>query len=161
MFEELKSKYPLLFPESEMEPINLYGLEHSKGWNFIVEKVCELFYSRLKSLVSQYNHLVKLLEDKNFNTMSEDKLIERMRIVEMNIQECKESLPKLEQVKEKFGTLRIYVSSVTPYQSGVIDMAEEMSEHICEECGAAGKLYMKKWHKTLCPTHAIERYGEC
>jgi len=41
----------------------------------------------------------------------------------------------LTQIKQKFGTLRIYTSAKNDYISGIITMAETISDLICEECG--------------------------
>ena len=54
------------------------------------------------------------------------------------------------QVKEKFGSLRFYVSSAEDEVFDLIDKAENASEEICEECGAPGKTEGKMWLKTLC-----------
>jgi hypothetical protein len=65
----------------------------------------------------------------------------------------------LDQVKEKFGTLRIYYTDYSndpDYVSGVIDFAESMSVHICEECGKPGKIRSDlSWMKTLCEDHYL------
>lgn len=68
--------------------------------------------------------------------------------------------PVVTQVKEKFGTLRFYVSSATDEQYNYISFAETMSGRICEECGAPGKLYGDGWLKTLCSVHAKEQGKE-
>jgi hypothetical protein len=34
-----------------------------------------------------------------------------------------------------------------------------MTELTCEVCGNKGETYEMGWHKTLCPTHAVEKYG--
>jgi len=66
----------------------------------------------------------------------------------------------LDQVKEKFGTLRIYYTDYSndpDYVSGVIDFAENMSAYICEECGKPGKTRSDlSWIKTLCADHYLE-----
>jgi hypothetical protein len=54
------------------------------------------------------------------------------------------------QVKEKFGTLRFYITCWDDYIYGAIDMAEKMSSHICENCGAVGKIRGASWLVTLC-----------
>lgn len=54
------------------------------------------------------------------------------------------------QIKEKFGTLRLYLSEETPFIGGVIAMAEEMSSCICDECGHPGKSKALGWLKTRC-----------
>jgi len=54
------------------------------------------------------------------------------------------------QVKEKYGTLRCYMSAETDEMQAVIDEAEEKSAVTCEYCGKAGTLRTKGWHFTLC-----------
>jgi hypothetical protein len=58
-----------------------------------------------------------------------------------------------EQIKEKFGTLRFYMTEETPYIKGVIALAEEMSYGICEVCGNKGEQTKGGWVKTLCKDH--------
>lgn len=41
-----------------------------------------------------------------------------------------------EQVKEKFGTLRVYTNYSDSYIDGMIRMAESMSATTCENCGS-------------------------
>jgi hypothetical protein len=48
------------------------------------------------------------------------------------------------QIKEKFGTLRIYATGGDFYTRGVIDMAERMSGRICEFSGNKGKIRNKR-----------------
>ena len=62
------------------------------------------------------------------------------------------------QAKEKFGTLRFYVSASDGAAPGSSDrmreqimLAEDKSAHICEVCGADGaKARHTGWIKTLC-----------
>jgi len=55
------------------------------------------------------------------------------------------------QVKEKFGSLRFYVSSAPEWYFDLIDYYEEKSETICEKCGESGKLRENMgWILTLC-----------
>ena len=58
-----------------------------------------------------------------------------------------------EQVKEKFGMLTIYQRGGDEYTDGVLRMAEEISCHTCEECGAPGYPNDKGWIRTLCEKH--------
>lgn len=61
---------------------------------------------------------------------------------------------KIVQVKEKFGSLRIYRVGGDDYIVGIIDFAESLSAKFCEVCGEKGKLTKKKyWLKTLCDNH--------
>jgi hypothetical protein len=57
------------------------------------------------------------------------------------------------QVKEKFGGLRFYMNKETPYISGAIDMAENMSYRICETCGKAGERRGGSYIQVLCNKH--------
>lgn len=57
---------------------------------------------------------------------------------------------KITQVKEKFGTLRVYTSNSDEYINGLLDMAENMSEITCECCGKDGKTRTDGWFRTLC-----------
>lgn len=57
------------------------------------------------------------------------------------------------QLKEKFGTLRCYMSLHDPTMEGAISLAESLSATICEVCGSHhGQLYsIGNWMQTLCP----------
>jgi len=60
----------------------------------------------------------------------------------------------IDQIKEKYGTLRFYVSSAPDYILGMITKAERESENICEICGAKGKLTeINGWYVTRCEHH--------
>jgi len=62
----------------------------------------------------------------------------------------------VDQVKEKFGTLRFYYTGGDDTISGMVTMAESMSGHICEVCGSKGRMRNNGWIRTLCDTHAKE-----
>lgn len=58
------------------------------------------------------------------------------------------------QIKEKFGTLRLYYAGGNDVIEKLIEEAEEKSAHICEVCGRRGSLSVSGgWYKTLCPYH--------
>ena len=63
----------------------------------------------------------------------------------------------LDQVKEKFGTLRFYYSGGDDVIDGMVRMAESMSGVTCEECGSPGKRVGGGWVTTLCEAHATAR----
>lgn len=48
------------------------------------------------------------------------------------------------QIKEKFGTLRIYATGGNFYTRGVIDMAERMGSRICEFSGDKGEIRYRR-----------------
>lgn len=155
MKQSLIEKYPLLFSSNEMEPISMFGLEIGEGWIPLIEIICKRMYCRVRNFEYQIEYCKSELEkeptEENRNKLDKTK---------QNFEEYKSNMPIIQQVKEKFGMLRIYTSQLDIYMDGLIDMAEEVSGHICEECGDKGMLYTINWHKTLCEKHADERYGE-
>ena len=56
----------------------------------------------------------------------------------------------LDQVKEKFGTLRFYYTGGDDYIDGMVTMAESMSGVTCEECSAPAKTHGPGWIRTIC-----------
>lgn len=62
----------------------------------------------------------------------------------------------VDQVKEKFGTLRFYVTGGNELIRGMIWFAESMSGRICETCGAPGKRRGRGYIYTACDEHAKE-----
>jgi len=62
----------------------------------------------------------------------------------------------LDQVKEKFGTLRFYYTGGDDYIDGMVTMAESMSGVTCEECGLPGTQTQGGWIKTACAAHRGE-----
>ena len=75
-------------------------------------------------------------------------------VARSNPEDCPQVI--LEQVKEKFGTLRFYYQGGDDYINGLVSMAESMTEVTCEECGAPGQRYNGGWVRTLCDTHNKE-----
>ena len=56
------------------------------------------------------------------------------------------------QVKEKYGTLRFYMSMETKDISDLIEDAEALSSQTCENCGAPAKMRGKRWIEVKCDT---------
>lgn len=54
------------------------------------------------------------------------------------------------QIKEKYGTLRIYVNGGSDYIFGVIDAVEALSARVCEVCGSPGSVRPGGWIVTRC-----------
>ena len=63
----------------------------------------------------------------------------------------------LDQVKEKFGTLRFYYTGGDDEISGMVRMAESMSGVTCEECGNPGESRGGGWVHTYCTPCEIKR----
>jgi ribosomal protein L37AE/L43A len=58
------------------------------------------------------------------------------------------------QIKEKYGSLRTYTNISDDKQEGLLEFAEAMSNHICENCGTNVTVTRNKggWISTLCKT---------
>jgi hypothetical protein len=65
---------------------------------------------------------------------------------------------RVEQVKEKFGTLRYYCAG-NDRIFAFIHMAEQLSKITCEDCGKPGKLRRTAWLITLCDECLAIRRG--
>lgn len=58
---------------------------------------------------------------------------------------------KFSQIKEKYGSLRVYIAKgATEEQWKIVEDAEEKSEFICEQCGEDGKLVDDGWIYGIC-----------
>lgn len=80
---------------------------------------------------------------------------------------CKENgvdLPKIDQIKEKFGGLRIYMSCHYDFVEEIIHQAERKADETCEVTGKAGKLCVNQHgcYKTVSNEYAKENgFKEC
>lgn len=63
---------------------------------------------------------------------------------------------KFLQIKEKFGSLRLYFDGGDDFIEGAAEMIERLSSGVCELTGKPGALYRKPsgWLQTLCPEEA-------
>jgi len=94
-------------------------------------------------------------------TISADYIRERCEdMIKNPLRDVPDPIPQvtLDQVKEKFGTLRFYYTGGDDYIRGLVSMAESMSGVICEGCGAQAKTNWPKaenggiggWVRTIC-----------
>lgn len=63
---------------------------------------------------------------------------------------------RIVQVKEKFGTLRVYTDFINDELDKIIAVACNKSCVMCEQCGAPGELRGKHWLYTACDEHVVE-----
>ena len=130
---QLYEKYPYLFSnrnKSRMESCMCWGCEVGNGWYELLSSVCWRIFQHEKNI-----------ED-------------RKRILADQPEKIKAELEyfpiKFDQIKEKYGGLRVYYSGGNNYVRGVISMAEEYSYKVCEVCGNSGKPNKGGWITTLC-----------
>ena len=62
------------------------------------------------------------------------------------------------QVKEKYGSLRFYLSGYNDDVHQLVNEAELKSEVTCEECGKPGVARNEHWIRTLCDVCNGNRY---
>lgn len=153
----LREKYPLLFLNEGNDLVSCYGIECHVGWLYIIESVFDLLYTEYNSCMYGLNYWTNQLTIKGAESTEAESIKKHIDDYNAKLILAKNNLPKIEQVKQKFGTLRIYTSTYNDYIRGVIDMAERMSEITCEYCGANGRIYKQGWHMVLCEQHAIEK----
>jgi hypothetical protein len=61
------------------------------------------------------------------------------------------------QVKEKYGTLRFYISGGDEHVDNLVSEAEKLSAHTCATCGETGKLRGSGWFYSACDSHTNEQ----
>lgn len=120
------------------------------------KKYPELYvkYEWADKLVSQYPTLFKETHHVGIGKGWEKILSNLCSIIEFHVDNLPEEIRAeifITQIKEKFGGLRFYMSHETPYIQGAITMAEAISLHTCERCGAPGAVSnIGGWMTCLC-----------
>jgi hypothetical protein len=67
---------------------------------------------------------------------------------------------EVDQLKEKFGGLRVYLRYHHLACEKLIMEATRLSHETCEECGEPGETAGPGWIKTLCELHRIQRNAD-
>lgn len=149
--DQLYNKYPELFYEKDLsmkETCMCWGIECGDGWYNILEVLCSLISVAVRNSKENITRYEKIL--------SKEDLSEKEReFFEGNLKESK-SFPDIvhvNQVKEKFGTLRFYISNNHPVLDAYIDFAEDMSAVTCEVCGNPGSINDGGWLSVRCEDH--------
>lgn len=174
--ESLIEEFPLLLKQEKeaLEPFAMFGFECRDGWYNIINSALTTIMSsyhqkngNVKYLKSTIEDLESYIKNKRAwykgDATDEELAIEQQEAYNKAVEELKEaedSLPRFTQIKEKFGTLRMYYEGGDETTSAIVSFAENMSETTCEVCGDVGQVYGGGWISTLCRKHAVERYGE-
>ena len=140
----LCEKYPKLFAERNLpmtETCMCWGFDHGDGWYNIINALCA-------NIQSHIDWVEKCRQNEVERGIAGESGMPRTPAVPQVV---------VEQVKEKFGTLRFYYRGGDKYIDGLVSMAESMTEFTCEECGAPGKSRRGGWIRTLCDKHAEEK----
>lgn len=171
--KQLCEKFPKLFSDRHgdmKETCMVWGFTCGDGWFNIIHALCANIQWHIDQSVKNHDYAAK------YNTMREAMLVGDFTLFEVDYQtsmlsfreqrrkeilnEKARPVPEIieqvtvNQVKEKYGTLRFYYSGGDAYIDGLVAMAESMSEVTCEECGNPGRVRRGGWLRCLCDTHA-------
>lgn len=167
---QLIKKYPHFFKDRDKSPkesLMCFGCEHQDGWYLILDNLC----GYINQVIESRSSLLKLKESLKTEENHGYKSFKCPNVV-------------FDQIKEKYGTLRVYwhFETLPSYEElnnefedpnalseaikrysdtieNAIDFSEYLSSITCEITGKKGKLYSDGWCVTLCKEEAIKRYG--
>ena len=173
----LCEKYPKMLinrDKSMMETCMCWGFECGDGWfNILDQLMGDIQHHidwklRQRQVATDYNAMAAQAKAGNFDLFEasmkdtvdlEYKEKRLAEIVAGDFRQVPDAVPQvtLDQIKEKFGTLRFYYTGGDDYISGLVSMAESMSAITCEECGNPGEQTQDGWIKTICKPCEIKR----
>jgi hypothetical protein len=166
----LCEKYPKMMVnrnKNMQETCMCWGFECGDGWFNILDQLMGNIQHHIdwkekqRKWATDYNEMAAQAKAGNFDLFEEttkaqpnDEYKEKRlaEIVAGDFRQVPESIPQvtLDQVKEKFGTLRFYYSGGDDIIDGMVRMAESMTGVTCEECGNVGERRGGGWVHTYC-----------
>ena len=166
----LCEKYPKMMVnrnKNMQETCMCWGFECGDGWFNILDQLMGNIQHHIdwkekqRAGAIKYNEMAAQAKAGNFDLFEEtmkalpnDEYKEKRlaEIVAGDFRQLPESIPQvtLDQVKEKFGTLRFYYSGGDDIIDGMVRMAESMTGVTCEECGNVGERRGGGWVHTYC-----------
>jgi hypothetical protein len=160
---KLVENYPDFFrgrDEPLTQNLMVFGCECGDGWYDLVDTFCKL----AKNKLNRPRYITLKGELQSDNVKCEPYIAPDLKFV---------------QIKEKFGTIRLYFDLTQPDGENKDRLVEAdidkrfdeiwttihayenytdyLSGRTCEKCGKAGKMYTGGWYVTLCTEHAKER----
>lgn len=181
-FEQyLMDTYPDFFNKNEKgEPYCPCGVWAPEGWHAVIDELCgamhryikctstrELkitsklyyFWHFLSTAVSALHLFIVLKLCKKLNTSKFNSTwFKSVKYFDSKARKYSKYVPKpplnvkIDQIKEKFGDLRFYISGGDRQIEGMISFAEYLCRRTCEVSGEKGELHIRgSWFKTLSP----------
>jgi len=166
----LCEKYPKMMVNRNKdmkETCMCWGFECGDGWFNILNQLMSQIQHHIdwkekqRKWAIDYNEMAAQAKAGNFDLFEKsmesivDQAYKEKRLAEIvagDFREVPKSIPQvtLDQVKEKFGTLRFYYSGGDDYISGMVSLAESMTAVTCESCGNPGERRGGGWVHTYC-----------
>ena len=166
----LCEKYPKMMVNRNKdmkETCMCWGFECGDGWFNILNQLMSQIQHHIdwkekqRAGAIKYNEMAAQAKAGNFDLFEEtmkalpnDEYKEKRlaEIVAGDFRQVPNSIPQvtLDQVKEKFGTLRFYYQGGDDYISGMVSLAESMTAVTCENCGNPGSCRGGGWVHTYC-----------
>jgi hypothetical protein len=119
--EQLYKNNPILFENNEL------SIDVGDGWFTIIDTLCSCICSEVDKLNGE---LTVCTDEK------------QMRQLYTKLVDARNRLPRLVQIKEKFGELRFYYSRNAENSERIdalVSFAEDMCSRTCSYCGSPGK----------------------
>ena len=175
----LCEKYPKMMVNRDkpmMETCMCWGFECGDGWFNILDQLMGNIQHHIdwkekqRTSAMAYNLMAAQAKEGNFDLFDDSmkdlnnpeyKAKRLNEVIAGDFRPVPESIPQvtLDQIKEKFGTLRFYYTGGDDIIDGMVRMAESMSAVTCETCGNPGQQRGGGWIRTLCDHHE-ELYQE-
>ena len=175
----LCEKYPKMMVNRDkpmMETCMCWGFECGDGWFNILDQLMGNIQHHIdwkekqRTSAMAYNLMAAQAKEGNFDLFDDSmkdlnnpeyKAKRLNEVIAGDFRPVPESIPQvtLDQIKEKFGTLRFYYTGGDDIIDGMVRMAESMSAVTCETCGNLGQQRGGGWIRTLCDHHE-ELYQE-
>ena len=168
----LLNRYPLLYADYNKpltQTLMCFGFEHGDGWYDIIKGLSHGLEPLIRVWMKEHPNApcaaCSCAKDAHYGCKSSrpGKCLalrehvdppKNAKIPELYYQcwcdQYDDGHPRAVQVKEKFGTLRFYMTGETEEMSRLIHRAEERSAVTCEKCGKPGEYRDLGWAFTLC-----------
>ena len=166
----LCEKYPKMMVnrnKNMQETCMCWGFDCGDGWYNILDQLMGNIQHHIdwkekqrnwaidhNAMVAQCREGIFDLFEKSMETVTNQEYKEKRleEILANGFREVPELIPQvtLDQVKEKFGTLRFYYTGGDDYISGMVSLAESMTGVTCESCGNIGERRGGGWVHTYC-----------
>lgn len=143
-FEDLSKSFPELMQLTRLGDT----IDVDAGWFNIIRQLCASISAPLDNSKHRLRAANQYPRDDNGVYLLQ---------CQVAYEVAKQELPVIVQIKEKFGTLRIYVDNSSDRVDTLIGFAEAMSSCTCEVCGKPGKIdHGSGWLKVHCNEHQYE-----